>query len=92
MRICELSEISAIYGASDVKPDNVDKYCLRMWPRYEKTTTSPLVWRQCLQLSPQLNTRFTVTDPVELLKFFDVGLLLEDEMDRISAPQALILG
>ena len=42
--VCKLiSDISAIYGTSNVELATIDKYCLSMWPRYEKTTTSPLM-------------------------------------------------
>mgnify|MGYP003338420021 CR=1 FL=1 len=43
-------------------------------------------------LLARLQRRFDLTDPVELLKFFGVGLLLEEHMDQLSPEQALILG
>ena len=92
MVIRELREISEMYGPADTKPTKADAYGLCMWPKFDATRRSPHVWQRCLQLSPQLQTRFTSTDPVELLKFFDVGLLLEEHMDQLSPEQALILG
>ena len=92
MVIRELREISSMYGESGTKPSGSDAYGLRMWPQYDSTRNCRLVWRRCLQLSPALQARFAVTDPVELRKFFDVGLLMEEDMEHLTAPQALILG
>lgn len=90
--IRDLREISGMYGPADTKPTEADAYGLCMWPKFDSTRSSPHVWQRCLQLSPQLISRFTSTDPVELLKFFDVGLLLEEDMEQLLPEQALILG
>lgn len=92
MVLRELREISSMYGESDDKPTSADTYGLRMWPRFDSTRNCRHVWRRCLQLSPKLLTRFAATDPLELRKFFNVGLLLEENMENLLPPQALILG
>ena len=92
MTLRPITEISEIYGETDSKPAGADKYGLRMWPQYEVTRNRPLVWRRCLELSPQLKARFDATDRHELLKFHDVGLLLDEDMEKLSTQQALILG
>ena len=88
----EITEISQIFGTSDLVTTNANKHALVMWPEYEVTSRSVDVWRRCIQLSPKLNARLNATDRDELLKFFDVGLLLDEHMCNITAAQALILG
>lgn len=92
MRQAEITEISKVFGTSDIITTNANKHALVMWPEYEATSLSPDVWRRCIQLSPKLNARLDATDRDELLKFFDVGLLLDEHMKNITAAQALILG
>lgn len=92
MTLRSITSISEMYGAADAKPDDADTYGLKMWPQYEATRHKPLVWRRCLELSPSLKTRFDATDRVELLKFFNVGLLLDEDKENLTTSQALILG
>ena len=81
-----------IFGDMNIQSDTANTHGLKMWPQFETTTRSPAVWKRCIELSPQLKARFNATDRAELLKFFEVGLLLEDQLDDIDPEQALILG
>lgn len=90
MRISEINEISKMFGES--KPVDADKYGLQMWPKFDVTRHSPGVWRRCIQLSPQVKSRFDITNRDELKKFFNVGLLLEEDMENLTSSQALVLG
>ena len=92
LRQTEISDISKIFGDMHIQPDKGNTHGLKMWPKYEITTRSPAVWKRCIELSPQLKARFNATDRVELLKFFEVGLLLEEQLDNLVPEQALILG
>ena len=92
LRQSEISEISKMFGEMNTQPDNANAHGLNMWPQYEATTRFPAVWKRCIELSPQLKARFNATDRVELLKFFGVGLLLEEQLEDLVPEQALILG
>ena len=56
------------------------------------TRRQPEIWSLCLDRSPSLKSRFSLVERQELLKFHNVGLLLEDEMESVTPAQALILG
>ena len=92
MRMTAVTEISSMYGEADTMPAGADAHGLTMWPRYEATRNHPLVWSRCLELSPKLTARFNASDLAELKKFFNVGLLLEEDMDKLSPEQALVIG
>ena len=96
IRLSEIGEISATFGAheqdNDETPEAADKHGLRLWPKYDATRRSTTVWCRCFECSPQVKARFDITSRDELKKFFGVGLLLEDDIEKISAEQAVVLG
>ena len=94
LRLTDIESICSVYGANDSNQPIATTYGLKKWPRHEPTCTNFRVWSACLKKSPQLMERFRRTDCLELKKFHNVGLLLDDEKDpqTLSAAQALILG
>ena len=92
IRQAEIKEISQIFDTSEIMSTSAKKHGLVMWPEYEATSRSTDVWRKCIQLSPKLKSRLNATHRDELVKFFDVGLLLDEHMCNTTPAQALILG
>ena len=94
IRLTDIDSICSVCGPNDCDQPIATKYGLKNWPRHEATCTDFRVWSACLKKSPQLMERFRNTNCLELKKFHNVGLLLDDEKDpqTLSAAQALILG
>lgn len=94
IRLAEINRISEVFGEREAEaPANLAKpFALNMWPRYDTTRRQPAIWSLCLDRSPNLKSRFTLVGRRELLKFHNVGLLMEDEMANVTPAQALILG
>ena len=93
LRIAQIDEISALFGAKDsVDCSKTQKYGLQMCPQFDSSRKNPETWRLCLTKSPRLMSRFHHTNRDELLKFHNVGILLDENMKDLTPPQALILG
>ena len=97
LRLGDVDRISALFGDRN-QPDVIlraEAFGLKMWPRFEKTRSEPQIWELCLQQSPTLLTRFRLADRQEVLKWHNVGLLLEEDIDcgdKLQPAQALVLG
>lgn len=94
IRLRRIDKISTLFGPHN-DPETVrlaKQFGLNMWPKYDVTRTKPPIWALCLEKSPSLLSQFSVADQDELKKYHNVGLLLEEEMDKLTPSQALILG
>ena len=94
IRLSEIDRISNVFGEREAEEPVrlAEPFGLRMWPRYNETRRKPKIWGLCLDQSPRLLSRFGLAERQELLKFHNVGLLLEEELESITPAQALILG
>ena len=94
IRLAEIDRISNVFGEREAaEPVRLaEPFGLRMWPRYDTTRRQPKIWSLCLDHSPRLLSRFGLVERQELLKFHNVGLLLEEELESMTPAQALILG